>query len=154
MSNASNALDKIRFKSLIEKSILDVQPKLFIHIVPDKTNNTLSIIDSGISMTKADLVNNLGTIVRFGTKEFMEALVAGANIRQTTLSIIDNGIDMTKTNLVNNLGTITRSGTKEFMKALAIGVDVSMIGQFDVGFYSAYLITKKVIDTLKHKYDE
>ena len=47
------ALDKIRFESLTDKSKLDGQPELFIHIIPDKTNNTLSIIDSGIGMTKA-----------------------------------------------------------------------------------------------------
>ncbi|KAK4386879.1 Heat shock protein 90-2 [Sesamum angolense] len=47
------ALDKIRFESLTDKSKLDAQPELFIHIIPDKTNNTLSIIDSGIGMTKA-----------------------------------------------------------------------------------------------------
>lgn len=47
------ALDKIRFESLTDKSKLDAQPELFIHIVPDKTNNTLSIIDSGVGMTKA-----------------------------------------------------------------------------------------------------
>lgn len=49
------ALDKIRFESLTDKSKLDAQPELFIHIVPDKTNNTLSIIDSGIGMTKAGM---------------------------------------------------------------------------------------------------
>lgn len=47
------ALDKIRFESLTDKSKLESQPELFIHIIPDKTNNTLTIIDSGIGMTKA-----------------------------------------------------------------------------------------------------
>ena len=49
----SKALDKIRFEGLTDKSKLDAQPELFIHIVPDKTNNTLSVIDSGIGMTKS-----------------------------------------------------------------------------------------------------
>ncbi|XP_043487462.1 endoplasmin [Polistes fuscatus] len=114
ISNASDALDKIRLLSLTDKNVLDSNSELAIRIKADKENKILSITDSGIAMTKSDLINNLGTIAKSGTAEFLGKM-----------QDVKNAQDMN-----------------------------DMIGQFGVGFYSAFLVANTVVVTTKHNDDK
>ena len=75
ISNASDALDKIRLLSLTDPNILKDTEEMSIRIKADKENHALTITDTGIGMTKTDLINNLGTIARSGTSEFLSKLL-------------------------------------------------------------------------------
>merc|ERR1719355_522201 len=105
ISNAADALEKARFHSVQDESFLGETKDLEVKIEHDADAKTISIIDTGVGMTKADLINNLGTVAKSGTTNFLEAMAEGA--------------------------------------------DANLIGQFGVGFYSAFLVADKVSVTSK-----
>ncbi|XP_068325991.1 heat shock protein 90-5, chloroplastic [Pyrus communis] len=109
VSNASDALDKLRFLSVTEPHLLGDSGELQIRIKPDPDNGTVTISDTGIGMTKEELIDCLGTIAQSGTSKFLKALKENKDL----------------------------------------GADNGLIGQFGVGFYSAFLVADKVVVSTK-----
>merc|ERR1712032_664806 len=105
ISNAADALEKARFHSVQDDSFLGDTKDLEVKVEHDPDAKTITIIDTGVGMSKADLINNLGTVAK--------------------------------------------SGTTNFLEAMADGADTNLIGQFGVGFYSAFLVADKVSVTSK-----
>lgn len=107
ISNASDAIDKLHFASLQNRDILEGNEDYEIFLVPDKDSHTLTISDNGLGMTKEEVIENLGTIAKSGTKAFLEHL---QKAKEDNAEITDK----------------------------------ELIGQFGVGFYSAFMVAEKV----------
>lgn len=103
VSNASDACDKLRFEALTDDALYDGNTDLKIHLSYDKDIGTITIADNGIGMNRAEVIENIGTIAKSGTKKFFESLTG----------------DQAK--------------------------DSKLIGQFGVGFYSAFIVADKVV---------
>merc|ERR1712060_131212 len=110
ISNAADALEKARFHSVQDESFLGDTKDLEVKLEHDPDAKTISIVDTGVGMSKADLINNLGTVAK--------------------------------------------SGTTNFLEAMAEGGDANLIGQFGVGFYSAFLVADRVTVTSKSNDDD
>lgn len=102
ISNASDAADKLRFEGLKDDSLFEDEPDLNIRVEYNEDQKTISVIDNGIGMSREEVIENLGTIAKSGTKQFFESLTGDAS------------------------------------------KDSQLIGQFGVGFYSSFIVAKKV----------
>lgn len=111
ISNASDAIDKVHFASLTNREILEGDDKFEIYLEPDAEAHTLTIADNGIGMSREEVIENIGTIAKSGTKAFMEQL-------KKAKEASENGENST---------------------------DKDLIGQFGVGFYSAFMVADDVI---------
>ena len=101
ISNAADACDKLRYEAIANPGLLGDNPELKIELAADKTAKTLTVSDNGIGMSRAELIDNLGTIAKSGTQGFIESIKSGAG-------------------------------------------DLKLIGQFGVGFYSAFIVAARV----------
>lgn len=116
ISNASDAIDKVHFASLTNRELLEGDDSFEIFLEPDKDAHTLTISDNGIGMSREEVIENIGTIAKSGTKAFMEQLKKAKEASETGES----------------------------------NTDKELIGQFGVGFYSAFMVAEKVtIETRK-----
>ena len=112
ISNASDAIDKLHFESLTNRDLLEGDEDFEIYLVPDAESHTLTISDNGIGMNRQEVIDNIGTIAKSGTKAFLDKL-------------------------------------KEAKESNAAITDKEMIGQFGVGFYSAFMVAEKVVITTR-----
>jgi molecular chaperone HtpG len=107
ISNASDACDKLRYEAIANPALISDGEPPKIRIIPDKTANTLTIADTGIGMERQELIDNLGTIARSGTKSFVSRLKEAKD-------------------------------------------GIGLIGQFGVGFYSAFMVAERIVVTSRH----
>lgn len=107
ISNASDAIDKLHYESLTNHELLEGDTAFEIHLSPDEDAHTLTISDNGIGMDRDDIINDLGTIAKSGTKAFLEKM-------------------------------------KEAQQSDSKSTDKDLIGQFGVGFYSAFMVSDQV----------
>jgi len=110
ISNASDAIDKRRFEALTDSKLLPDESEMRVRISLDKDKNTITIADTGLGMSQDEVIENIGTIARSGTKKFMQALESAKDQKND---------------------------------------DVNLIGQFGVGFYSAFVVADKVVLTTR-----